>query len=132
MNKKMVDSFTRLLHYQRSSLLEKAKRVEAHLGSIAEDRDAEIEQRAQEERSARLLVSLDDLTVSAVREIDAALQRLVDGKYGICETCRKRIPTARLRVLPATRFCKDCSAQKGTKGSRERLSEEMALEAALP
>jgi DnaK suppressor protein len=133
MDKKMVESFRRLLRDQRKGFLEKFRRVEEHLGSIAEDRESEVEERAQEERSARLLTSLDDRTVRAVQEIDAALQRLVDGKYGICETCGKRIRAARLRVLPATRFCMNCSDQKETKRSssiEERPSEEIALEAA--
>jgi RNA polymerase-binding protein DksA len=135
MDKKMIESFGRLLRNQRDGFLEKFRRVEEHLGSIAEDRESELEERAQEERSARLLASLDDRTVRAVQEIDAAFQRLVDGRYGICETCGKRILAARLRVLPATRFCKDCSDQKETKRSEsieEHPSEEMPLEAALP
>jgi len=135
MDKKTVESFGRLLRDQRNGFLEKFRRVEEHLGSIAEDRESELEERAQEERSARLFASLDDRTVHAVQEIDDALQRLVAGKYGICETCGKRIQVARLRILPATRFCKNCSDQKETKRSSsiaDRPSEEMALEAALP
>ena len=135
MDKKMVESFGRLLRNQRKGFLEEFRRAEEDLGFIAEDRESELEERAQEERSARLLASLDDRTVRAVREIDAALQRLVDGKFGICDTCGKRIRAARLRVLPATRFCKNCSDQEATKRSSsiaQRPSEEMPLEAALP
>ena len=135
MDKKMVESFGRLLREQRNGFLETFRRVEGDLGSIAEDRESELEERAQEERSARLLASLDDRTVHAVQEIDAALQRLIAGKYGICEICGKRIRAARLRVLPATHFCKDCSDQKETSRSSsiaDRPSEEMPLEAALP
>ena len=134
MDKKTVESFGQLLRNQRKGFLEKFRRAEEDLGFIAEDRESELEERAQEERSARLLASLDDRTVRAVREIDAALQRLVDGKYGICETCGKRIRDARLRALPATRFCKNCSDQRETKRSssiEERASEEIPLYAAL-
>ena len=135
MDKKMVESAGRLLRSQRNGLLEKFRRVEEHLETIAEDRESELEERAQEERSARLLASLDDRTVRAVREIDAALQRLAAGKYGLCETCGKKIQVARLRVLPATRFCKNCSDQKETKtwsSIANRPSGEMPLEAPLP
>jgi DnaK suppressor protein len=41
-------------------------------------------------------------------EIDAALQRLVDGSYGICERCAEPIPCERLEVLPMTRLCTTC------------------------
>ena len=39
-----------------------------------------------------------------------ALQRLDDGSYGICVGCARRIPTARLAVMPATRRCVDCAS----------------------
>ena len=135
MDKKMVESAGRLLRSQRNGYLEKFRRVEEHRETIAEDRESELEERAQEERSARLLASLDDRTVRAVREIDAALQRLAAGKYGLCDTCGKKIQAARLRVLPATRFCKNCSDQKETitwSSIANRPSGEIPLEAPLP
>lgn len=112
MDKTSIGSLTRLLRKQRQHYLEEFRRAEEHLGFIAEDRESEMEECAQEERSARLLASLDDRTLFAVQEIDAALQRLLDGSYGRCEACRKKIPIARLRALPATRFCKNCAGQK--------------------
>ena len=45
---------------------------------------------------------------SALSEIDAALQRLVDGSYGICERCAEPIPLERLEALPMTRLCTPC------------------------
>ncbi|HEX9146097.1 MAG TPA: TraR/DksA C4-type zinc finger protein [Candidatus Binatia bacterium] len=112
MDKTSIGSLTRLLRKQRQHYLEEFRRAEEHLGFIAEDRESEMEECAQEERSARLLASLDDRTLFAVQEIDAALQRLLDGSYGRCEACRKKIPIARLRALPATRFCKNCAGHK--------------------
>ena len=114
MDKKIIESLTQLLRKERQHFLGGFRRAEEHLGFIAEDRESEMEERAQEERSARLLASLDNRTLFAVREIDAALQRLLDGSYGHCETCRKRIAIARLRALPATRLCKNCAGQRET------------------
>jgi RNA polymerase-binding protein DksA len=115
MNKKNIETLAQLLRNQRQHFLGEFRRAEEHLGLIGEERESEIEERAQEERSARLLASLDDRTLLAVREIDAALQRLLAGSYGHCEACRKKIPIARLRALPATRFCKDCAGQRETR-----------------
>jgi len=44
----------------------------------------------------------------ALSEIDAALQRLEDGSYGICEHCGEPIPWERLDVLLVTRLCTPC------------------------
>ena len=43
-----------------------------------------------------------------LREIDAALARLVDGSFGVCESCGKKIQPARLSALPYARLCIGC------------------------
>jgi RNA polymerase-binding transcription factor DksA len=44
-------------------------------------------------------------------EITAALRRIEQGRFGICEgeTCAKPIPKPRLDALPFTRYCVDCA-----------------------
>ena len=44
-------------------------------------------------------------------EVDDALARLRDGRYGDCERCGNPIADARLAVLPATRWCITCAAR---------------------
>jgi DnaK suppressor protein len=111
MKKEVLNSLERLLHEQRHHFLQEFSRAEKDLDVIAEERESELEEHAQEEQTARLLTRLDEQTLHAVKEIDAALQRLLDGAYGKCEVCHKSISTARLRSLPATRFCRRCAAQ---------------------
>lgn len=63
--------------------------------------------------------SAEALYVAAVRRLAAAeqtaldlhdaLTRLNEGTYGFCVTCTKRIPAARLELLPHTRSCVPCS-----------------------
>jgi len=111
MDQKLLDSLTELLRKQREDFLKEFRTAEEGLEFIAKDRESELEERAQEERSARLLARLDDRTLHAVKDIDAALQRLLDGTYGVCEACGQNIAIARLRILPATRFCTECADQ---------------------
>lgn len=40
-------------------------------------------------------------------EVDAAIQRIFDGTYGVCEVTGKIIPESRLRVVPWTRYTKE-------------------------
>jgi RNA polymerase-binding transcription factor DksA len=44
-------------------------------------------------------------------EIDAAAARLADGRYGICESCGRPIPAARLEARPVARACIACAAR---------------------
>jgi len=111
MKKEVLDSLQQLLRGQRGHFLQEFRRAEQGLDVIAEERESELEEHAQEEQTARLLTRLDDQTLHAVKEIDAALQKILDGTYGRCEVCHKSISTARLRSLPATRFCRRCAAQ---------------------
>jgi RNA polymerase-binding transcription factor DksA len=38
-------------------------------------------------------------------EVDAALERINAGTYGLCQACGKPIGGARLEAMPAARFC---------------------------
>lgn len=57
-------------------------------------------------------------------EISAALQRIKDGTFGLCEICTKEgkspsqsaIPKPRLRAIPYCRTCVDCARKKENVG----------------
>jgi len=44
----------------------------------------------------------------ALNMIDAALRKIDDGTYGICETCSKMITQKRLLAMPHGRLCIKC------------------------
>jgi DnaK suppressor protein len=46
-------------------------------------------------------------------EIDAALERVGAGTYGVCERCGNAIGDARLDALPAARRCIQCASVRG-------------------
>lgn len=52
--------------------------------------------------------SLEDNAEDIVREIDAALERIDAGTYGICMSCGKPIPEARLDAVPYAVLCVPC------------------------
>ncbi len=43
-----------------------------------------------------------------LREIDAAIERLNSGTFGLCESCQKPIPKSRLKIVPFARLCIEC------------------------
>ena len=47
-----------------------------------------------------------------LQAIDAALQRIEDGTYGICSKCGEAIPEERLEALPWTTVCIDCKRRE--------------------
>jgi DnaK suppressor protein len=100
---------TQALRRQRAALLKEFFGAEADLHSIAEDREAELEERAHEAYAARTLVGLEDRSLREVEAIHAALQRIIDRTYGWCEDCGRPIPVARLRAVPTTTSCVECA-----------------------
>jgi RNA polymerase-binding transcription factor DksA len=56
------------------------------------------------------LAGLRSHTRNQLLELDAAVDRLRNGRYGVCERCGHAIGHARLEALPATRFCVSCAA----------------------
>lgn len=40
-----------------------------------------------------------------LREIDIAIEKMIDGTYGLCEDCNKPIETGRLAARPFARYC---------------------------
>ncbi len=47
-----------------------------------------------------------------LQEIDEALERIKDGSFGLCETCKKRIPKERLKAIPYARLCVNCKKKE--------------------
>ena len=44
-----------------------------------------------------------------LREIGDTIKKIDEGAYGICEKCVSPIDVRRLKVMPAARFCVDCT-----------------------
>jgi RNA polymerase-binding transcription factor len=129
MDRNDLDLFAELLRKQREEYMDEFRRAEADLESIAEETESELEEHAQEEQSARLLTRMDDRTLHAVQEINAALERILKNNYGICESCGGTLQFARLRALPATRYCAECARrnEKQTVSSAEESETASAV-----
>tara|TARA_B100000700_G_scaffold288859_2_gene345733 strand:- start:845 stop:1276 length:432 start_codon:yes stop_codon:yes gene_type:complete len=53
--------------------------------------------------------ALDSRRQGRLMQIEAALQRIESGDYGICEGCDDEIPPKRLEIDPAARRCVNCA-----------------------
>ena len=67
------------------------------------------EDRSSERQGDEVLETLGQAELAELRQIDAALDRIAEGEYGICQKCGADILEARLDLLPATPFCKSCA-----------------------
>ena len=62
--------------------------------------------------SLKTVPTSHDVTLE-LAELEAALERITAGTWGRCERCASAIGRTRLRAMPETRLCLECSNQIG-------------------
>ena len=50
-----------------------------------------------------------------IYEIDEALKRIDDGRFGLCLICDKKIPQKRLSAVPYAKYCIQCKSKEEKK-----------------
>jgi len=109
------DEFRGLLEAEREKLMrhsaryrsENAQSLEDGVGEVGGGSDENIGDLASVTYERELDDGLEEGVLDTLRQIDAALQRIEDGTYGVCEICGKPIGVERLRAIPWTTRCID-------------------------
>lgn len=78
---------------------------------------------ASEERDREISFILSDRDRDKLLAIDAALDRIDDKTYGICDECGEEIAEERLKAMPFTRLCVQCQSERETEARRVRRPE---------
>jgi DnaK suppressor protein len=114
---RFLQSQLRALEAERATYTRQAESLRAEAELLAAERepgDVQFDEESGEgdtlavERERDLALSAQAL--DAVAEIDAAIQRIEKGTYGICESCGKAIPKERLKALPYAALCVTCKS----------------------
>jgi RNA polymerase-binding transcription factor DksA len=99
--------------------------VDAFRADLEHHRQFRIEQLAElaADMSAGSDGALDEVTsalmtaaATALADIDAALHRIEEGRFGLCQGCDDAIAVDRLRALPMAGLCMFCQYAKETSG----------------
>lgn len=98
------------LRRQKSELQKRITTIHEHARDPLEQDSAE---QAAQLGNVAVVAALEDEAIQQIAEIDAALQRLDAGTYGVCFTCGEPISTGRLKVRPAATQCLDCAELDG-------------------
>ena len=117
MGEKSVDKRKKMLEQM---LLNKRKemhrQLEAQIGGLEESPVAnavlDIGDQSVKNHETDVDLTLLEMKNQVLKEIDAALLKLSENRYGICEECGSEISSARLKALPFARYCVVCKEQK--------------------
>lgn len=98
---------------RRRQLEDRLTALDARLHEIEDELDShqskDWEELATEREGDEVLEQLGLSGQEEIVRINAALQRMDDGAYGICTKCGAEISEARLDLLPWTPFCRACA-----------------------
>lgn len=94
------------LQKRRDEVILTLEHVRGELRAVDDNKDW-IDLASYKDRVA-LLESLTDWYVNESTAIDNALNRITEGKYGLCLACKGPIEAPRLETAPATAFCAEC------------------------
>ncbi|HYO55992.1 TraR/DksA family transcriptional regulator [Archangium sp.] len=96
---------------RRSSLRGLLRAHLAEAGGTRSGREPDPVDEAVEERAEEVRVRLSEWEQRELRDIDDALVRIEQGRFGHCSRCGGAIGRHRLRAIPEARHCMACSAQ---------------------
>lgn len=72
---------------------------------------AALEKAADETEEYSTLLEIERGLETKLQNINLALKKIKEGKYGICEKCGKSIEIRRLKAYPEARTCLKCKAK---------------------
>ncbi len=101
-----VDHFERQLRERKAYLENTLERVEA---ALDEPSNPDAEDRATERADDEVLEGLGSSGLTELRQINAALERIDKGDYGVCVNCGEPIPEKRLEIIPHAARCASCA-----------------------
>ena len=106
--KQLEDEKARLLHAVGFLERDNPGSISDELGELAEGgTDNHLADTATALHDRELEEGLEEGARETLVEIDAALQRIEAGTYGVCEVCGKPIGAERLAAIPWARLCID-------------------------
>lgn len=108
------------LQRRRRLIMEASRRAVADIEALrGAQRVQEPEEGSQSEQAQLGLAQLGELAERELAQIDAALQRLELGGYGVCRSCGEEIDAARIEALPFVLECAVCAGEREA-GERRR------------
>src|SRR5215469_3007766 len=105
----------------RAALLQRIKRLTQDAAEELPGYSIHMADAATDSFDRDLTLGLASFEQEALYEVDAALNRIADGTYGICELTGELIPWKRLEAIPWTRFSIEAEVQLETLGTHPHI-----------
>jgi RNA polymerase-binding transcription factor len=117
-----LDDIERLLRERHAKLTQSRAEIVAQQRAEAAERSPDAGLSASQTLHGELQAALVDRQNHQLAAVEAALERLARGEYGICGDCGGLIGTGRLRVLPFAQRCTACESRDDSRVERHARS----------
>jgi len=101
----------RRLVARRSELRERLARVKAEMRRETDALSPDFAEQATQRENDEVLEGLRRSAEAELQDIEAALQRIQQGRYGVCVSCGEGIDSQRLDSVPYAVRCGDCAEE---------------------
>ena len=115
MSKKELKKYRRLLEAKKNSLSTDLAKTRNAEEETTEEATQDIADKAVSSYTREFLYSLSDTDRNTLVQIDDALTRIEEGKFGLCRNCGQPMTEKRLNAVPWAQLCVDCKelSEKG-------------------
>lgn len=96
----------------REQLRDRLRRLQADRGHEQQALSADFAEQAVERENDEVLDRLDEASRADLASVEAALERIEQGRYGLCEHCGSPIESPRLRSMPQATSCAPCATAR--------------------
>ena len=117
MEKKKVEHFQSALQEIRMEIFGGVEKFQNNGKKDEVEHMPDISDDAARAYDRKLQGDLEEQEWKKLKQVEAALEKIEIGGYGICNQCEKDIPEARLEIVPYTEFCAHCLSDIETKAT---------------
>ena len=111
MKKNKLKHFQSLLENIRTEIVGDVEKAHHNKKSSEVEQMADISDDAARSYGRKFQGDLEEHEWVKLKQVEAALKKVVDGEYGICEQCEQEILETRLKIMPYTEFCIQCLSE---------------------
>jgi DnaK suppressor protein len=111
MQRKQIDTYKKRLLEKKKGLAEAYNKNKTY-GRLTEDEGTQdLADKASSAYTKEFLYSLSNTDREVLQQVDAALQRIARGGYGVCVECGEEIEKKRLEAVPYAGHCLSCQGK---------------------
>jgi RNA polymerase-binding protein DksA len=92
-----------------AAIQQRLQKITRDVQHVNEPLNADFAEQAVQRENDEVLDALDNSIRAELAQLQATLQRLDNGTYGVCESCGKPISLKRLEALPHASRCVACA-----------------------